>query len=465
MTVQAAPSARWADVLTRANAAPLGITCLAVFLHAADGLLTATMLPSIVADIGGLRLISWVVMLYEVGTIVIGAACGLLIARRGLRGPMTLAAVVFAFGCLISGAAPTMPVLLLGRVLQGLGGGGLMAMAFVALTLLFAPHLRARVIGALSTVWAASAFLGPLIGGAFVEFATWRAAFYSFTGVALLLALWLWTRIPAELGGDDPGAGRFPITRLALLLGAIVMIAYGGEHLSIVTTPLLIVGGIALLAAFLWRDANSPGSRLLPRFDPLLRDGVSSIMAMIFFFATTGIAVGTFAPYFLTVLHGFSAFGAGFLIALEAILWAVTATLISGQPERDDARNIALGLILVGASVAGFAFSVADGPVWLIAVSAAAQGVGFGAAFTFMPRMATRLCRPQDQAVVAAAVPTVQRTGYAVGAAYLGIIANAAGIAEGNPQAAARWIFFAGLPMVAIGLLAVSRLWRHRHIA
>ncbi|QUJ75445.1 MFS transporter [Sulfitobacter albidus] len=465
MTHTPAPTARWSDVLTRANAAPLAITCLAVFLHAADGLLTATMLPTIVEDIGGLRLISWVVMLYEVGSIVMGAACGLLIARRGLRGPMTLAAIVFALGCLVSGVASTMPVLLAGRVLQGLGGGGLMAMAFVALTLLFAPHLRARVIGALSTVWAASAFLGPLIGGAFVEFATWRAAFFSFTAVALLLALWLWTRIPADLGGDDAGEARFPVTRLALLLGAIMMIAYGGEHLSPVTTPLLIAGGIALLAAFLWRDAQTPATRLLPRFDPLLRDGVSAIMAMIFFFAATGIAVGTFAPYFLTVLHGFSALAAGSLVALEAILWATTAALISGRPEREDARNIALGLSLVGLSIVGFALSVASGPIWLIAASAAAQGIGFGAAFTFMPRMATRLCHPQDQAVVAAAVPTVQRTGYAVGAAFLGIVANMAGLADGQPEAAARWIFIAGLPFVAVGLLAVVRLWPHRHLA
>ncbi len=450
------PTARWRDVLNRSYAGALGITCLAVFLHAADGLLVATMLPTIVAEIGGVTLISWVVMLYEVGSIVMGAACGLIIARRGLRGPMTAAALVFSAGCAISAMAPDMPVLLWGRVLQGLGGGGLMAMAFVALTLLFPSHLRARVIGLVSTVWAAAAFIGPLIGALFVQYLSWQVAFWAFTAVSALLALWLWTSIPET--ATRAAQGRFPVTRLALLLGAILLIAYGGEHLSPLFTPLYVGVGMALFAGFLWRDARSPGNRLLPRFDPLLRDPVSALLAMIFFFASAGIAVGTFVPYFLSTLHGFSPFQAGFLIALEAILWAATAALISGQPEHRDARNIATGLALVSLSILGFAASVATGPIWLIALSAALQGIGFGAAFTFMPRMAARLCAPEDQPIVAAAVPTVQRTGYAVGAAYLGIVANVAGIAQDAPHDAARMVFVAGVPMVGLGMVAVWRL-------
>ena len=69
-------STAWTEVLTRANATALGITCLAVFLHAADGLLVATMLPAIVAEIGGVTQIAWAVMLYEVGSIVAGYAAG-----------------------------------------------------------------------------------------------------------------------------------------------------------------------------------------------------------------------------------------------------------------------------------------------------------------------------------------------------------------------------------------------------
>ncbi|UWR23224.1 MFS transporter [Sulfitobacter sp. S190] len=461
MTEAPAETARWRDVLTRAYAGALGITCLAVFLHAADGLLVATMLPVIVDDIGGVTLISWVVMLYEVGSIVMGAACGLLISRNGLRLPMSLAALVFSFGCGVSALADSMPVLLWGRVFQGLGGGGLMAMAFVALTLLFPARLHARVIGAVSTVWAASAFMGPLIGGLFVEYATWQAAFWFFTGVSALLAGWLWVSIPPT-ATTDAATDRFPLTRLALLLGAILMIAYGGEHLSALTTPLYVGGGLLLFAAFLWRDANSPANRLLPVFDPLLRDAVSAIMAMIFLSACASIAVGAFVPFFLTKLHGFSPFQAGALIALEAILWATTAALISGEPEKRDVRNIAFGMILVAISVVGFVVSMATGPLWLVAASAAAQGIGFGAAFTFMPRMAARLCAPADKPIVAAAVPTVQRTGYAVGAAYLGIVANLSGIENPEPATAARMVFVAGLPMAALTLVAVWRLRPHK---
>lgn len=452
-------STAWSAVLTRANATALGITCLAVFLHAADGLLVATMLPAIVAEIGGITQIAWAVMLYEVGSIVAGAAGGLLIARRGLRLPMAAAALLFSVGCLVSALADTMSFFLWGRLLQGLGGGGLMAMSFVAVTMLFAAHLRARVIGLISTVWATSAFVGPLIGGLFVDLLSWQAAFRSFAVVATALALWLWRSCPAT----PPRTGEtaaFPLYRLALLSCAIILIAYGGEHISTLTTPLFMALGLALFAGFLWRDAHSSNNRLLPPFDPLLRDGVSAILAMIFCFAAASVAIGAFIPYFLTTLYGYSPIKAGYIIAWEAVFWAISSALVSGQPERRDTPLIALGLTLVMLSTVGFVFAVPGGHVWLIVGCAAAQGTGFGVAFTFMPRLATRLCAPRDQGIVAGAVPTVQRTGYAVGAAYLGIVANMSGIAEPEPLHAARMVFLAGVPMAALGMLAVLRLIR-----
>ena len=145
----------WSENLNRAYASRLILVCLGVWLHAADSLIVATMLPSVVAEIGGKALVTWTSVLYEVGSIVAGTASGLV-------------ALTFAAGCLISAAAPTMEILLAGRLLQGLGGGGLTAMSFIATATLFPARLTARVMAAISALWGASAFLGPLIGGTFV---------------------------------------------------------------------------------------------------------------------------------------------------------------------------------------------------------------------------------------------------------------------------------------------------------
>ncbi len=144
--------------------------------------------------------------------------------------------------------------------------------------------------------------------------------------------------------------------------------------------------------------------------------------------------------------------------------WTITAALVSGHPERRDAPMIAAGLMLVTLSTIGLVLAVPGGHVWLIVACGALQGTGFGIAFTFMPRLATRLCAPQDQGIVAGAVPTVQRTGFAVGAAYLGIVANMAGIAGPEPIFAARMVFVAGLPMAGLGMIAVLQLLRRKHI-
>ena len=111
----------WGDVIAQGYLPPLLLICLGVSLHATDSLIVATMMPAIVTEIGGASLVSWAVSLYGLGTIVTGTASGLLALRFGVKRPMVVTAVLFSFGCLVASLAPEMWVLLVGRLLQGLG--------------------------------------------------------------------------------------------------------------------------------------------------------------------------------------------------------------------------------------------------------------------------------------------------------------------------------------------------------
>ena len=229
------------------------------------------MLPALVAEIGGEALIGWTVSLYEIGTILTGAASGLLAARYGVRLPMAVAAAAFAAGCAISALAPSMWVVLAGRLLQGLGGGGLMALAFVATSVLFPKPLIPRAIAAVSALWGMSAFLGPLVGGLFVEYADWRGGFWFFAAQAVALSLWI--GFGAGLGRQplpDPARSTVFSSRLLLLAAGVVLIAYGGVDVGPLRTASCVLAGIAAIVAFLVLDARGGGSRLLPRrsFDP-----------------------------------------------------------------------------------------------------------------------------------------------------------------------------------------------------
>ena len=108
----------------RSGWALVTVLCLGVWLHAADSLLAATVMPSAIAEIGGLAFIYWTVALYQLGSILAGAITGILAVRLGLRGAMTLAALIYAAGCAISALAPDIAAMLLGRLLQGWGGAG-----------------------------------------------------------------------------------------------------------------------------------------------------------------------------------------------------------------------------------------------------------------------------------------------------------------------------------------------------
>ncbi len=393
-----------------------------------------------------------------------GAASAVLTMRHGLRAPMAIAAGVFGTGCALAALSPNMATLLVGRALQGLGGGGLVAMSFVAVGLLFPRRYAARALAAVSTLWGVSAFLGPLVGGAFVELGSWRAGFWFFALQALALAAWIAARPDPAARAGAPMTGRLPLARLTLLCVAVVLVAAAGVRIEPVRTSALVAGGVVCLALFLAWDGRAGESRLLPRrpLDPRRPTGAALLMILALSMAT--IAITAYGPLLVTSIHGASALTAGYIVACSSIGWTVMAVLVSGLPERFDRLLIACGMVVVTLSIVGFLVAVPRGPVWLIAVCAALEGGGFGMAWTFILRRTTALAEPDESRRIAGSIPTVQRLGYALGAACVGVVANASGLltmqSAGAAADVAQAIFLACLPAAAVGLLAMVRLLR-----
>lgn len=467
--IDAAAFVSWREFLTSPYSSSLALVCLGVWLHAADSLIVATMLPAIVAEIGGAGLVGWSVALYEIGSIVAGAASALVTMRHGLRAPMMSAATLFGLGCVLSGFSPNMPLVLVGRVLQGLGGGGLVAMSFVAVGVIFPRRYVARALAAVSTLWGISAFAGPLIGGLFVEYVTWRWGFWFFGLQAFALAAWIALRRTESIenGADKtPEEARFPLRRLAVLSAAVVLVAFGGVEIELFRTTGSVIAGLICFAGFLWLDSRAVNDRLLPSrpLDPRHSTGAALLMILSLSIAT--IAITAFGPLLVTAIHGASPLTAGYIVACSSIGWTVIAVLVSGSPERLDRLMIAGGMIVVSLSILGFLYAVPNGPIWLIAVFAAMEGGGFGMAWTFILRRTTALAEEAELPRVSGAIPTVQRLGYALGAAYIGIVANGAGLStiktSGQATEVARWVFLACLPFAAIGLAATAALVRNR---
>ena len=457
-------TARWRELLAADVWPPVALFCFGIWLHAADATLIATILPVAVDEIGGLRIVNWAVALYELGTITAGAVTGLLVARVGVSGVQILGAIAYAAGCALSALAPSMEVLVVGRLFQGLGGGSMIAIAYVGIASLFPSRLTPRLWALISAVWGSSALAGPMIGGWFAEADMWRGAFWAFAsqaGVLALLAPMIISRQPRA--ATAPPRERLPILRVAALAAAVLAITVAGLQTALSPTLALIGGGLVGLAlVFLW-DRRGP-DRLYPRDLWSLGHPVSAgLLAMILLSVGT-VAFTTYGPILLYRLHDTPPLVTGYILASGSVGWSVAAVLSSSVSRRREGLVIRLGTLLICVSSTALVLLVANGPVLAIALVFFLQGSGFGLSWAHLTRRLVTSAPAGESAKVSAAVPALQRLGYAIGAALCGTIANQAGLADdaAAPTIAnvATWLLVLSVPVVMFGAFWAWRLAR-----
>jgi MFS family permease len=439
---------------------------LGILLHATNETMIATIMPGMVADIDGVELVGWSLAAYEIGSIVAGAASGRLVSYLPLRGNMAGAALIYAVGAAICALAPDMNWFVAGRLVEGFGGGGLTALAFVSVERLFEKRIWPQLFAIMSVVWGVAAFSGPLIGAFMAEYLSWRWAFGLFCAGGLVMA----AATLAVLRG--PGATAlargtaapppFPFGPLAVLAAAITCVASAGVAGTPVLGVPLVALGLAGIAAFFALDARRPRARLFPHrpLDPrtLLGDGLLMLGAL-----SIGVTpFGIYGPLLLVTLHGISTITAGYLVAAEAVSWSVLSILVAGAKPHHERAIVAAGALMIATAMAGLTWAVPAGSVPGVLACAIVQGGGFGICWPFVTRMIVASARPDESAIASSAVPTIQRIGYAVGAAIAGIAANVAGFSHGlsaeTAAGVARFLFAAFLPFGLIGLWTALRL-------
>ena len=453
---------KWRDIMAKRHRKSLSLVSLSIWLHASMVTAMSTLVPDTVREIGGISLVPWTFALYDIGSILVGAASGLMVLRYRLRKPMGVAALLFAAGSIICALATMMPVVMLGRLLQGLGGGGLIAISFIGIGSLFPERLMLRVMGAVSAIWGASAFLGPLIGAFFAQQLSWRAAFWFFAMMSIMLAIWILRGITQASAPDITELKKqFPVRRMMVLSIGVVLIASGGIDISLVKTPIFVLSGIGFFIWFIRMDAVSEHNRLLPRKPIGFQSQVGAGLTMILCFTMATMVVTVYGPLIIIQLHEVSIIVAGYIVACTSVGWSIGAVLISGIPSTQDKRAIVLGMAMLSVSMIGFVFVITAGPLYLLAILALVEGGGFGVAWASILRRMLLLIDHEDRGRVSAAIPTIQRLGYAIGASWIGIVANAAGLEvdvdRQTIETVARWVFIAGLPLAFIGCLATWR--------
>ncbi|MDJ0779001.1 MAG: MFS transporter [Gammaproteobacteria bacterium] len=458
-----AAAVRWNELIRREHLPKLVTLCMSVWLHATNSMLTATTMPSAVDDIGGLHLISWTFALYLAGSISVAASVSMLVARFGLRRSMIVAALVYTGGCIIVATAPTMPILLVGRVLQGLGGGALFALVFVAQDRFFGIRLVPKVMGLVSMVWVLAALSGPAIGGAFANWGLWRLAFWLFALQGLLLAPAIFYLLRGGVERATPAAGveRIPWFRIAFLTGAILLFSLAGADYDPLLSPLMVLAGCLSLAFFIARDRGARASRILPPQATRLHHPIANGIAMAFLTGLCLMSFMVYGPLILIEVYGMNPLQAGFVILVEPFAWSGAAILFSGARQRQEPWIIRTGSALVVLGLLGIAFSFPYGSLWATVAAVVLMNGGMGMMWGFVIKRVIAAVPESEKDRASSMLPITLQTGFALGAAISGLIANGFGLESGSDLEVLRrvcfWLFAGFVPLALVASLCAWR--------
>ncbi len=256
---------RWAELLGPRNLGACTVLAGGVALYATNEFLTISLLPSAVAEIGGQRLYAWVTTVYLVASVVAATTVSSVLTKLGPRGAYVGCLGVFGVGSVSCAVAPTMELLLLGRVVQGAAGGLLAGLGYAVISTALPQSLWTKASALVSAMWGVGTLVGPAAGGLFAQYGSWRWAF----GVLALLTAAMAALVPFALPGlsadaERPAADRIPVWSLQLLGAAALSISAAGIPSNIAATVGLLVAGTLLVAVFVVVDRRTSASVLPP---------------------------------------------------------------------------------------------------------------------------------------------------------------------------------------------------------
>lgn len=441
-----------------------------VTLVAFEALAVGTVMPLVARDLGGLELYGWAFSGFFLGNLVGIVATGGAIDRGGLRRPFVVGLVLFGIGLLVGGVATSMPMLVLGRVVQGAGAGAVPAIAYVAIRRAYPALARPRMFAILSTAWVVPGLLGPAVAGWIGDHLTWRVVFLGLLPlivVAAMPALIALRGVPdhAASAPDAPDAadagapGSADPTRhgqRARLIRAILVATGAGLLLAASTAPSAVIG-VALAVTGL--VVGLPAlTGLLPtgtlRAAPVLPAAVLSRGFLTFAF----FGMQAYLPLALIEVRGTSATEAGLALTVATLSWTAGSWVQAHrQAAWGPARLVALGFALILLSAATTAFVLLPSvPIAFAAITWGVAGFGMGMAYASLSLLVLAEADPRQVGFATSALQLSDVLGTSVGTGAGGAVIVIAA-ATGASAATGIGLAFGLAILVAAAGLALSR--------
>lgn len=435
-----------------------------IMLHAVETYITATLMPSIVRDIGGLPLFAWATTIYVAASVLGSTFVAVRPESVTLNRCYVFGAVLFGIGSLVCAIAPTMETVLVGRAIQGLGAGFLVALGYAFIRFVYPEPLWSTASTLYAAVWGIATFLGPTIGGIFAAGSAWREAFALLVPLSAVMALAAPRLLPS--GSAERVTTTTPFAQIVLLVSAVVVLSFASSVEAPVLRGILAVSALAAVIATIAIERRAQ-ARLLPAGTISLASPLARVYLIMLMLLVT-ICSDIYIPYFLQVLHNVTPLVSGYLVALLALGWTAAAFATAGLRGRRANRVIVVGAMVEAVATALLVFTLArhnpQSGLLLLALATVfifLMGFGIGMGWAHLVTHVLHFAPAGETDKASAAITTMQALGAAFGAALAGVIANSTGLLQpGGTEGAlvaARWLYaLLALPAALAILLAIG---------
>ncbi|MFI5906928.1 MFS transporter [Dactylosporangium sp. NPDC051541] len=354
-----------------------------VTLIAFEAVAVTSAMPTVARALDGLPLYGFAfggaLATSVVGTVLGGSWCD----RAGPARPTAVGVGLFCLGLLGAGLAPQMWVLVLGRLVQGFGGGLVNVALFVIIGRAYPASQHARVISFISAAWVLPAILGPAVAGLVVDWLGWRWVFLLVVLAAVPAFFGIWR--PISNISDLSGRAAFSQAWWAAgaALGALVLFVGGHWWLLVVGFVIVAVCGV----------------RLLPHGTFTLARGLPSVVLLRGLAGAAFMQADVFIPLLLTRERGFSPALAGLSVTAGALFWAAGSWVQARQGQRlSDTVRLRIGAASIAAGVlSAIVVSFAGVPVFVVIAGWCFGGLGMGLVSPVTSALVLRLSDPAGQ--------------------------------------------------------------------
>ena len=444
------------------------VTALAggVFLYAVNVYLATTILPSLVADIGGLNLYAWGTTLFVFASLIGSTSVAAILSRIDARRVYRLGAMTLIAGTVICALAPTMPVFLAGRFVQGFGGGLMYSLSFSMIRVVLRPSLWPRALGLLSAMFGIATILGPAAGGVAGQLHVWRVAFWVIVPVALFFAIQGARALPNQT--ERVGPSSVPWFSIATLGGSVLVIAAASISADTDVNLAGVVAAAVGISVWLLHERRS-GGQLLPAdtFSGHSRLPRLYLAMLVLVVAST---VEVYVPYFGQHLQGLDVLLAGYLGAAMAAGWSAGSMTLSGAGRRQGLVlrigplicAVGVGLLVVAGPMRSSSAAVLVGVVGGLVL----LGWGIGMVWPLLSTAVLGSASEESQETAGASISTIQLVATACGSALAGLLTNLEGLGHSATPAhvahAARLLYLVFLFGPILGALLLAPRGRPR---